>query len=61
MLSMLMCANCLGVTTYPGGEEKVLCRIYGRERSVTCGECFGKCKDQETLKTEDDHDTRRNC
>ena len=57
MLSMLMCANCLGVTTYPGGEEKVLCRIFGQERSVTGGECFGKCKDQETLKTEDDHDT----
>lgn len=57
MLSMLMCAHCMGVTTYPGGEEKVLCRLYGQERSVTGGECFGKCEDQETLLTEGENDT----
>lgn len=61
MLSMLMCTNRLGVTAYPGGEEKVLCRLYGQERSVTGKECFGKCADQETIKTEDGNDTRRNC
>ena len=57
MLSMLMCAHCVGVTSYPDGEEKVLCRLCGQERSVTDGECFGRCKDQETLKTEDENDT----
>ena len=58
MLSMLMCANCLGVTALPDGEEKVLCRLCGREQSVTKGECFGNCENQKPI-MEDGDDERR--